>query len=66
MENKSPSTGTFAFGKKHFQDLTLLIKSMLDILMKPLPSHEFVKEAGQKAPDLYSISILVLIVLIRK
>jgi|688.fasta_scaffold739227_2 hypothetical protein len=65
MENKSPTTGTFAFGTKHFQDLTLL-KSMLDILMKPLPTHEFVKEAGQEAPDLYSIAILVLIVLIKK
>jgi hypothetical protein len=41
MENNSPTTGIFAFGIKHFQDLALL-KSMLDIFMKPLPSHEFV------------------------
>ena len=48
MENKSPTTGTFTFGTKHFQDLTLL-KLMLDSLMKPLPSYEFVKETGQEA-----------------
>ncbi len=47
-------TGTFVFGTKKFNDITLF-GSMLEILLKKLQLFNFVREEGKESPSYYSI-----------
>ena len=47
-------TGTFVFGTKEFNDITVF-GSMLEILLKTLQLFNFVREEGKESPSDYSI-----------